>query len=98
MKKIIGILGSAIALISAAVPTQASPITTRGIATYHCVSFGFMMVMPEYYGTTRSGQDIWICIESQGQVALSMFSMRHPGPYPVMVCTPMQCKVVDETY
>jgi len=97
MKKIIGILGSTIAIAFLPTAAMASPISTRGVAMMACSQMGFYLMKPDYYGQTRGGLDIWICVES-GEIARRMFSIRNPGPYPVMVCNPMQCKVVDETY
>lgn len=112
MKKIIGsgrlangfanisrvIISGAIALSSAAVPAQAlgEPYHTKPIAQMKCIEQGFMLMYPEYYGKTRGGLDIWICVETGS--SRDSFVMMHPGPYPVLLCNLMQCKVVDETY
>lgn len=96
MKRMIGAVVGTIALVGSAIPAQAQPHQTKVIAQMGCMQAGVMVMYPEYYGETRSGMDIWICVET-GSLRNS-FVMMNPGPYPVLACSIMQCRVIDMTY
>ncbi len=98
--RIAGKLISALLIASPIVFTQsvaASPSRTKVVAQMTCTGVaGLPVIYPEYYSRTRSGLDIWICVETgSGRQA---FLMVNPGPYAVIVCNMLECQVVDWTY
>ncbi len=83
--------------LAIATPIQAQSYQrTKVVAQMACSSHGPLVVNPEYYGQTRSGLDIWICIESG--YGKQTFTMLNKGPYPVVACNIMECRVIDHTY
>ena len=96
-KRIAAIVGAVAFTIPSMQPANASPNQTRMIARMNCGQYSKAMIMnPEYYGQTRSGLDIWICFESGP--SRQVFAMFDQGPYAVMACNMMDCKLVDWTY
>ena len=96
LKKIAAVISAVALLLPATKSANASVNRTKAIAQITCSGEGFIIVHPEYYGRTRSGLDIWICIETgYGRQA---FIMHNPGPYPVLVCNMIECRMVDMTY
>jgi hypothetical protein len=96
LKKIATILSAVALSIPVIEPVNASPSQTKVAAQFACSDQGLMVVNPEYYGRTRSGLDIWICVETgYGRQAFITFNQ---GPYPVLACNMMQCQVIDITY
>ncbi len=97
LKKIAILVGAITLMIPGATQANAAPNQTRIIAQMNCGNYSKSIVMhPEYYGQTRSGLDIWICAETGP--ASQMFAMLDSGPYAVLVCNMMQCKLIDWTY
>jgi hypothetical protein len=96
LKRIAAVVSAVALLVPAIEPATASPNQTKVAAQMSCSSEGLIVVNPEYYGQTRSGLDIWICIETgYGRQTFTMFNQ---GPYPVIVCNMMECTVIDMTY
>jgi hypothetical protein len=97
LKRIIPILSVFALLVPAIEPANAYPNQTKIAAQMACSGVSSYPVMnPEYYGQTRSGLDIWSCVET-GSLA-RMYSMMNQGPYAVLVCAMTGCKVIDWTY
>lgn len=98
MLKKIATLASVITLIiSGTTPANASPRQTGVVAQMTCGNYSKAMILyPEYYGQTRSGLDIWICVETGS--ARQVFATFDQGPYAVLACNMMQCELIDWTY
>lgn len=97
LKRIAAIVSAIAFTVPIMEPANASPRQTRVIAQMNCGEYSKTMVLnPEYYGQTRSGLDIWICAESGP--SRQVFAMYDPGPYAVIVCSMMECKIIDWTY
>ncbi|WP_414622639.1 hypothetical protein [Calothrix sp. CCY 0018] len=96
LKKIAAVISTFALMVPVIEPANASVNRTKVIAQVSCSNEGFVIVNPEYYGRTRSGLDIWICIETgYGRQA---FTMYNPGPYPVLACNMIECRMIDMTY
>ena len=83
--------------VSIANPSYAQSSPNSVIAQMACSNAnGVIVLRPEYYGRTRSGLDIWICVESGS--GKEVFLMMNKGPYPVVACNRFECRVIDHTY
>lgn len=83
-------------LFPAIEPANAYPNRTKIVAQMTCSNSSYPVMNPEYYGQSRSGLDIWICVETKS--LRQMYSMMNQGPYAVIVCAMTGCKVIDWTY
>jgi hypothetical protein len=78
-------------------PSASASSRTRVIAQMSCANFSDVLVLnPEYYGRSRSGLDIWICVETGS--GRQMFLTMNSGPYAVIACNMIECKLIDWIY
>jgi hypothetical protein len=70
---------------------------TKIAAQMSCMDISsFPVLNPEYYGRSRSGLDIWICVETGS--GRNAFLMMNSGPYAVIACNMVECRIIDWTY
>lgn len=96
MLKKFAVLLSTLTLTLPGTQVLASPYQ-KTVARMACSSYSQTMIInPEYYGQTRSGLDIWICVETGS--SRRTFFMFDSGPYAVLACNRIQCQLIDWTY